>query len=222
MTESPTPSPPQEDKRAVRLVIAAGIALPLLLVAAFALAVWIPRMNAPQPRYDFLFTAGQRPQTLARATLALEQSEGHVQAVYRAQNWNSNPPRLYRFHVETMSAEEIAYTVLPSEVLKARPWKWKDGLQTYEMELPEAAGFTLSADHAAPDGYVFETGGRRGSGGGIVGDIFFDSGSRRYGPALAGHGQRLPLPVSLPYEHYGYGDEHFLGWIIEEKSGESQ
>lgn len=97
-------------------VLAAGIALPLLLVIFFWLATWLPTLYVDPPQYDLLYTVRDYDYD-APGNLAVRIEARDGQAVIRVYpRWSSDYNsryenfRLYRFDVKTNRSHEIDYS----------------------------------------------------------------------------------------------------------------
>jgi hypothetical protein len=185
-------------------VLVVGIALPVVLVVLFFLAMVVPSRMAPPPQYDFLFTLdGYQPGTppvvgvrydvyrdRLRATLIVDPQSG-----YRA------APRLFVYEVGRRTAREIVVD------LPAAP---EDVPDDRLLRIEEVADLYIDPRFTAPDGYEFHHSRYSGSGG-LFTELFV-SGRSRYEPALVRDG--VSVHLELPTGRYNYHNAQFLGWVL--------
>lgn len=194
------------------LVLVAGIALPVLLVAGFFLLSKAPAVLTDPPEYDFLLVAyrydHQHPRDF---NLSFDVRDRKLQGkVTPAKEGQSTPSRQYagifRYNAADNSFDEVAYE-LPEGI---------DGLEEPLFFLvEETAHLDLDKRKKSPDGYVFEYLGYRGRGG-LLGELF--GMSRRYDSnyVLNRDGAYLNLPKPASDAYYYLHDLHFMGWITAE------
>ena len=162
-----------------------GLAIPVLMIAFVAGSIYLPRLNAPKPTHDFLYTVSDnfshpnqfvytvRDDTVVQEKIDYpEDLKGPVQ----------NAPRLFRYSVSENRAEELS--------------------------LEEAQQLTADAGPLSPDGFEVTYGNQDT---GIF--PFFVFAERDYNTLyITGHQTAQKLNISLPRDYYG--SFQFLAWII--------
>jgi len=188
------------------VMIAVSIALPLLIVALFAVASLVPNLLADPPAYDLVLVmdAPYAESTPSPVRVELTVSDERLRARVYAPGDNERPflPRIFEYVAATGSVREIA-VVLPDGVEQL-----PDGA---EIPIPELARRRLVTTVQAPDGYTFEQY-RRGGGGLFV--ELFGAGSRGYEVRLTKGSAvtRVRIPSLEPYAYYNI---RFAGWAVE-------
>lgn len=184
------------------IVLIAGISLPLILMAFFAIASYVPTINTDPPEYDFIFSndGGYSGSPNSYGYITFQQHQGNLRAHYVAlENPNySNPNRLYYYEAATGEIEEITYE-LPDEVSKLEP---DDAL---DFDLKMLSNLKLDFAVTAPDGYAFRRGRYRSRG--IMGDIF-STGSSYRDAELYRDNNIIRLPDSMQ-------NANFHAWVID-------
>lgn len=126
------------------LVLAAGIGLPLLLVAIFLLCSAIPRWMTPPPKYDLLLMSHNwnlmEPRT---ADFYIEHGKLKARPSPKSKDNPSRPrQRLFIYNVASQSYTELQPVIIPPG---AR-----------EVTVAETQNLILSTSTKAPDDYVFD------------------------------------------------------------------
>ena len=187
--------------------LVAGIALPLLVVVAFALARALPRIWVAPPRFDLVYAMRMgydaQPRRIDRT---LSVVEGRLHAVWTKVDNTvyPQPLHLYRFHASTSEAEEIHVPEPPGGDALEKP---------ADLVVPGLESHRIDTSSRSPDGYAFEN--RTSDGGGPLGEIL---GQRYRGPrgAISKGGRVILLPMA-DGEPYGYAPVQFLGWVVPDE-----
>jgi hypothetical protein len=189
------------------LVLLAGIALPVVMMAGFLVASSLPQTLANPPQYDLVFFvddySSSNGNTLP-ATVNLVVRNGTLVAQYVPATGNNAYgywKKIYRFEAATRTIREIPFG-LPSDV---------DTL-TAMREEPVAGLEQVRLDTRlqAPDGYELSSDEYRGNG--LIGDLFWRNGSGR--PRLRNGASSVPLELASDTQYYTYGNIQFLGWVL--------
>lgn len=185
----------------------AAMAAPLLLAVYYAFASWLPaRWNAP-PAYDMLYLTNYSPAPLSG--LQYEIREQRLRFHFVGENTGFGWARLFRFSPATGRVNEVR-VMWPREIppVPPAPRMARPG-QAIVRPVPMATdGLKVSADIAAPDGYIFVPvqEGREDL------SLLF---SKDPGPLL-GHvvkdGRRIPLPAP-PGPRTSVAVQ-FVGWVL--------
>lgn len=164
-------------------VLAAGIALPLVLIAIFYVAGVVARAGVADPKYDMVFAGyyGDSPWQIG-----LEKDALTIRCTRPA---NSSPnrflpkPRLYLFDHRTMTVEPLAinYDHMVNGVVQ-------------DPAIDELNTHVLSAGAISPDGYRLV---HDDYDGGIFSDLFGYGGNR--GNRLRKQSRAIPLTDGPPY-----------------------
>jgi len=184
--------------------LVAGIALPLLVVVAFALARTLPRLWVAAPGFDAVYAIRTGYDSQQRKIdRAVSVVDGRLRVVWTKVETPTylQPIRVYRFRASTGEAQEIHVPEPPSG----------DALETpADLAVTGLEGFRVDASSRSPDGYEFEN--RSADGGGPLGEIL---GQRYRGPrgAVSKGGRVILLPM-VDAEPYGYAPVQFLGWLV--------
>jgi len=188
--------------------VIAGIGLPLLLVAAFAVARVVSRNLVEGPRHHVVYSLeGEYVDAPRDRVCHFVVEDGRLIARWVAleQPQYMARPRVYRLDGESGALLEL-------EVAEAGEL----GAPGEQREIAVAGleGVRLDPSPRAPDGYEFET---VHSGGGLFGEIF-GGGSRGPRSFLRKSGRRIavPRPESEPYSWYAPA---FLGWVVPAEAG---
>lgn len=182
-------------KENVALVI--GVSLPVVLVALFWLATFIPRMTVPAPQFDLIFAVDNYDYNpTVNGVVKFDIIEGKLRAIFQVDNHQraSNIPRLYYFDVSSGSSRELVLDI---------PGKPEDGER---LKVPEAENYRLSKETLAPDGYTFDANYRGGGG------LFFFEAGYRYQGTIKKDGRAVKIPV---HDNRYPGNLRFLGWVLE-------
>ena len=189
------------------LVLLAGIALPVVMMAAFLVASSLPRTLADPPQYDLVFfvddygaaNGNNLPLTVnlvvKDGTLVAQYVPAAGEAVYGY--WK----KIYRFEAATRTVREIPFG-LPSDL---------NSITTLREE-PVAGleNVRLDTRLQAPDGYELSNDEYRGNG--LIGELFWRNGSGR--PRLRSGASSVPLELASGTQYYTYGNIQFLGWVL--------
>ena len=183
-------------------MIAAGILLPLIVVAFFVLATAIPKLLADPPAHDFLFSVpysdGSKPSIEVRFDVVDERLRARL---YKTNVGYRRVPKLYLFEHETLEVREISVDL---------PGDTEDFEDADEIEIAEFADRLISTDRTAPDGYEVRQPGYRG--GDLMTSLF---GGRRRN-RLAIHKSGAVINVRHPGNNlYYYSNVTFLGWVTD-------
>ena len=167
--------------------LAVGVLLPLVVVLALVVAVFVPALLA-NPQYDFLFT-----------------NEGY--------DYN----RVYRFTYQVADGRialkpvELHLGEYDHSVIEERPTLFRysahDGA-VHEVSFADAESLALDPGPSSPDGYIVEYGASRG--GGFF--LFYDSRDSS-GYYITKGGARKKVPAIPSQGGYGYGQPKFIGWV---------
>lgn len=176
-------------KKNIPLII--GLALPVLMIIAVAISIYVPRLYTDKPHIDFLYLTGDayfygygyphytvRDRTLEKQELP-EEVQREVSRI--------SPPiqrgdvRFFVHDVENNTSREISFE--------------------------EAQKLKLESLQESPDGFSLVRGGQ-------VNGVFpfFYNGQDTQEWYLRGHGVSYPVDVR---QGTGYDSLHFLGWILE-------
>ena len=200
------------------LVLIAAFVLPAAVALLFLAATAIPRWTVPPPQHDLVLRA-QRPyeSPAAEVTVEFTARDGRVEAIVRPvpkqddkpPYVQSQPPRwgLLLFDHAAMEIREIRVDI---------PATLPPG-ETQTIPVAALAGRRVLTEGAAPDGYEVDTT-YRGSGTGIVGDLFGMSSSRSARRLLLSRdGRNIELTLPTPYRT-SYWEVQPLGWIEDGRS----
>ncbi len=183
------------------LIVVISVALPLIVLAAFAASALIPTWRAGAPAYDIVLTNELR---VASAGVAVNVVDERVRVRVTASRrfGERSMPRLFVFDTETRALDEIAIE-MPSDVSTLRLGD--------ELPIPRLANVRMDPSWNSPDGWRYEQPSRTrsttpftalfgGSGRGSVGRLVKD-------------GAVIALPgEDSPYSSRRY---RFHGWILE-------
>jgi hypothetical protein len=177
-----------------------GVSLPGLLLAGFFGYSFLARGVVEPPHYDLYFSI-YRNRTAAgpqHATVQYSVSDGRivVQAI-RAPNPVYSNQVLYRLDHETLQAIRVDIE-LTVEI----------GAGYRRLDVPELSNVRVSPDLAAPDGYRFRSGYRRGPG--LIGGLFYPNRGHGFSIEKLGIAHRIEAPDGS----YSYGQAQFLGWVL--------
>jgi hypothetical protein len=181
--------------------VIAGVALPVVVLVAFALARMAARYTVADPIYDVVYSiGGDYSQTQSDRVCDLAVVDGRLLARWSAAepaNY-SKRPRAFRLHAP--SGEWVELDVPEPDELAAGGH--------VELEVEGLGDVQLDASVRAPDGWEFDS---SYSSGGPFGE-FFGGGSGRAQSSIQHNGRRIevPYPGQDPY----YTGVSFLGWAI--------
>ena len=184
-------------------MIAAGILLPLIIVAFFLLATAIPRWLVAAPEYDFVFTVPETNPNRRDVELMIDVVDNRLRArLFKKNDYHRGHARLYVFDHETQDVREISINI-PGDVEPL-----EDGA---EIDVPEFANRSISTSREAPDGYeLLGPGYRRG--GNLMMGLF--GGHRRYQLSIHKSGAVVEIPSIGDHRNYYYSAT-FLGWVTK-------
>jgi hypothetical protein len=186
------------------LVIVLSVALPIIVIALFALATLVPRMLADPPAYDLLLVDNNyyaNKQSTLRASITVVDERVMLRVLPADDNERGWEPRLYRYDHLTDTVNEVPLQ-LPGQLDVTG-----DGI---ELPVEELADAKISTALRAPDGYEYR--GYADSGGGGLFVALFGGGRNR-DTRIAKDGAIIRLRV--PDRENWYNRVEFLGWITE-------
>lgn len=180
------------------MALALGILLPIVVMLAFGLATFVPRLFVEPPKYDLLLSSGEWSYNNG---MKFEVENGKLVAKFTyTKNNYYNQAKLYLYSVKTQDLTEIKIKT-PQVTPTTKPF-------TQVIEIPSVKNALISAAIKSPDGYVFRNNYDRSN---LVTEIFFNS--RANMPSISKDGYTLPLSSDLSnYDYYGF---KFVGWIIK-------
>jgi len=183
------------------LVLAVGLALPLLLILLFFLATVVPKSFGSPPQYEMLFTTMKYDyQNKPDYLLDFSVKDQHLMVKAKKnddKNNNYNAKKLMAYDAKTESAREIAIDTS----------KLVDGS---EVILEETKDMTIDNASTSPDGYSLQGPNYGGSGllGGLFGGGYNNSGYRLKKGSI---GYKVPNAQN----DYYYNQVQFVGWIVK-------
>ncbi len=189
------------------LVLLAGIALPVVMMAGFLVASSLPQTVANPPQYDLVFFTddyNSNSNGNLRTTVNLVVKNGTLVAQYVPAGENNYGywKKIYRYEAATQTVREIPFGFPPDfTTLTAMREEPVAGLE----------GVTLDTRLQAPDGY--ELSGSEYRGNGLIGDLFWRSGTDS--PRLRNGSSSVPLELASDTQYYTYGNLQFLGWVVQ-------
>lgn len=182
-------------------VLAAGIALPVLLVILFALARALPESTVEDPKYRAVFAS--QPYYYYDS-FAYNVVEGKLKVTYKApkepyQGQQKIQPKIFIFDGATQKTEIITLEIP------------KNASSTSEtsVAVKEFESLKLTSGETAPDGYIFQP--HSYSRGSFITDVFTYN-NRSTPAALAKNGRLISI---LPLRNTYSGDVRFIGWVTE-------
>ena len=189
--------------------VIAGVALPLLVVVAFAVARTLPRLLVDDPRYDLVYSAVTGyPGQPHNVNCEISSVDGRVRARWSRSKGPvySATVHVYRLHPATGAMEELE-TPEPKNL---------DALEgTQDLFFAGLDGVRLDTSPRAPDGYEFDNSYSGGSG--VFGGLFYDH-SRGPRARIKKDGRVVMLPRTNQAV-YGYDQVTFIGWVIPVEGG---
>lgn len=193
-------------------MIAVSVALPVVVVAVFALAQFAPRLYVDPPAHNLVLAldSGGIDEVEIPVRIDLSVADGALRAqVYPVENELralarsvAYKPRLFEYLAATDTVREIEIE-LPDDV-ETLP-------AGTEIPIPELDGVELVTTMRAPDGYELEL--RPNRGGGLFRELF-GAGGRDWRPRIGKDGAVIEIDLPLAQRYY-YGGIRFIGWIGE-------
>ena len=185
-------------KHNLSLVVA--LAIPVLMIVLVAGAIYLPRLWAPAPQYDFLYAVGSYP-----AYVVPEESK------YIEHTYVVSGGRLTRQSRElAQNTLGLAYPLWRSDERQEPRFYVHDAATNTSRELTddEAGALHLEAEKESPDGFELVRGSASG------GFPFFDDGGDYDTYYLRGHSVSRELNVKTGSSTFADGFT-FIGWVIE-------
>jgi hypothetical protein len=182
-----------------------GVALPLLVVAFFLVARWLPARFVDPPRHPLLFVAHGTPRGQGLPISgSVSVHDGRIRVRWTKIEGPSydGGPRVFRFDAASERLEELS---VPEPEDPAA----LEGSVDLFLDAP-APGTRLETAPRAPDGWAFEVTPWRSSG--LLGELFGGRG-REPRAIVKKDGRVIALPRT-DATAYSYGTVSFLGWIV--------
>jgi hypothetical protein len=189
------------------LVLLAGIALPVVMMAGFLIASSLPQALANPPGYDLVFftddyNSGNSNNLPVTVNLVVRNGTLVAQYVPVAGNatygyWK----KIYRYEAATRTVREIPFG-FPADLSTITALR--------EEPVAGLENARLDTRLQAPDGYELSTDEYRGNG--LIGDLFWRNGTGR--PRLRNGASSVPLELASDTQYYTYGNIQFLGWVV--------
>lgn len=189
------------------LVLLAGVALPVLMMAGFLIASSLPRTLGDPPQYDLVFFVDDYNSSNGAnlpATVHLVVKEGTLVAQYVpavGDNAYGYWKKIYRYEAATGTVREIPFG-FPADLSNITALR--------EEPVSGLEGVRLDTRLQAPDGYELASDEYRGNG--LIGDLFWRNGTGR--PRLRNGASSVPLELASDTQYYTYGNIQFLGWVL--------
>jgi hypothetical protein len=190
--------------------IVAAIALPLILVALFAVSTLVVDRVVADPEYDFLIATNFYGGTNEAFYFDVVQNRLKISYSFPTQvngNYqNANISRLWRVRVPSMTVEEISLVPPP------RGEDHADG-QRVPIEIAGVSDLQVLSSQPAPDGYSFEQTYDYYNGN-LMRELFGAGSRREQVSALVKDGRAVPVRNlgGGPYSAY---NARFIGWIAK-------
>lgn len=193
-------------------MIAVSVALPVVVVAVFALAQFAPRLYVDPPAHNLVLALDSRgiDEVEIPARIDLSVANGELRAqVYPigdeigALGGGRNvayKPRLFEYLAASDTVREIEIE-LPDDVENLPAGT--------EIPIPELDGVELVTTMRAPDGYELEL--RPNRGGGLFRELF-GAGGRDWRPRIGKNGAVIEIDLPLAQR---YGGVRVIGWVAE-------
>jgi len=182
------------------LVLAVGLALPLLLILLFFLATVLPKSLGTPPQYEMLFTTVKYDyQNKPDVVLSFNVKNKALMVTTKKSDDknNANFTKLMAYDAKTETLREIAIDTS----------NLTDGVEVPVEEIKNAA---IDTSGVSPDGYTLE--GPNYGGSGLVGGLF-GGGYRNSGYRLKKGSVGYKVPNQQP--DYYYNQLQFVGWMIK-------
>jgi len=176
-----------KDSTKKNLPLIIGLCIPVVMIIAVALAIYLPRVFAPKPQYGFLYLSGNTDMYNSQYIYSV--SSGHLTRTLNTYNY-PNPPK-------------------PVNFTEPQPYLYdaKTG-QSKAVSFEVAQNITLDPSDKSPDGYQVVTG---NSGGGF---LFYSAPYDYNNRYLKGHGMSKKLDLQSFGNINYYYNFQFLGWKI--------
>ena len=182
------------------IVLVAGIALPLLVMLFFLLALWVPRWLVAPPQHDLLFSGVSWSERSSSTVNLVVSEDGRLKVRYFKEEEVQSPlRRLFIYEHATQDVREILIPSMPEEI---------GGDLKVEREISEMAARRVSTQRTAPDGYEFQ-------GPQYIRNDFLwmGFGGRRSKLSIRKNGAVVTIPTLSSYPYYS-GTE-FVGWLVD-------
>lgn len=189
------------------LVLLAGIALPVVMMAGFLIAISLPQTLANPPQYDLVFFVDDysgSTGTNLPVTVNLVVKDGTLIAQYVpavGETAYGYWKKIYRYEAATGTVREISFGF---------PADFNTLTAMREEPVAGLAGVRLDTRLQAPDGYELSSNEYRGNG--LIGDLFWRNGTGR--PRLRNGASSVALELASNTQYYTYGNIQFLGWVV--------
>lgn len=189
------------------LVLLAGIALPVVMMAGFLVASRLPQTLANPPQYDLIFFVDDYSSSTGNnlpVSVNLVVRNGTLMAQYlpaTGDNAYGYWKKIYRYEAATGTVREISFGFPPDFNTLA---------SMREEPVAGLEGLRLDTRLQAPDGYELSSDEYRGNG--LIGDLFWRNGTGR--PRLRNGASSVPLELASNTQYYTYGNIQFLGWVL--------
>jgi hypothetical protein len=182
------------------IILVAGIALPLIVMLFFLLALWIPRWLVAPPQHDLLFSGVSWSEKSIYTVNLIVTEEGRLKARYFKQKEGQSPRR--RLFIYEHSTQDVREISIP------RPLEENTTESETEREISGLAARTISTNRTAPDGYEF-----RGMQYIRNDFLWMGFGGRRSKLSIRKQGAVVTIPTLSSYPYYN-GTE-FVGWLVD-------
>lgn len=189
------------------IVLVAGIALPVLLMAGFMVASSLPSRFSDPPRHDLIFAVNEfGPNTSLPISVRLIVKDQVLKAQYTriapqpggyAGAWK----KLYRYEAGSQAVRELAFGV-PQDIEAITG--------TREDTVEATADIRLDTSLRSPDGYELTFGDTGRSG--LLTGLFWSSYS--YEPRLKKGSSSVRLATGDNQPYISVGNIEFIGWVV--------
>jgi hypothetical protein len=184
------------------LVLAMGLALPVLLIVLFFVATVLPKSFGTPPQYELLFTTTQydyqnKPDYVIDFNVKNKQLMVKAKKIEDKNNYSANIKKLMLYDAKTETLREIAI----------EQGKLSDGV---EVLLEETKSMEIDSTNVSPDGYTLE--GPNYGNSGLLGGLF-GGGYRNAGFRLKKGSVGYKVPNAQP--DYYNNQMQFVGWVIK-------
>lgn len=182
----------------------ASIALPLLVVALFALASIVPRLVTDGPQHGLVYVLPHYGSSeRVPASLDVTVDDGRiVAAVLHRNDENLYPmPAIFLYEPDADDLRRLDIEL---------PADWSQVANGTKMPVTGIGASRIDPSLRAPDGYEFRDAGYRG---GLLFDLF-GAGGRRDGISIVKNGAVHKIPLPAGHDRW-YGQAAFLGWVVD-------